>query len=99
MKEDKADTQNDDMTLRWIENEGKVYREVSANPTKLILVVGMYLLLLPIVLVSAIATYEFIYLKEAPHVAAVFILVGLLSLFVLIKTTWNYIKIKIQKKP
>lgn len=84
------------MPFERIQAEGFAYREASSNPTKPIVLVGMYLIFFPWLIGAWSMAGYFLYYYDYVW-GAIFFALGLVACLMLLKTTKNYIKNKRQK--
>ncbi len=81
-----------------IQAEGHAYREASSNPTKPIIVIGIWFLFAPGAALFFYKLYKMVAEKAWPPDSAG-LLFGVLSLAILTKTTVNFIKNNLHKSP
>ena len=85
------------MPFERIQAEGFAYREASSNPSKPIVIFGMYLIFMPWLIGAwSMAGYSFYYYDYLW--GAIFFVLGLFAFLMLLKTTKNYIKNKREKQ-
>jgi len=80
--------------FKKIHAEGNAYCEASSNPTKLIVVIGIWMLFLPGAALFLYAIYTIITEQAWDKDLVWFLLYGAISIAMLSKTTINFIKYK-----
>ncbi|MBT8042136.1 MAG: hypothetical protein HKP10_04855 [Kiritimatiellales bacterium] len=85
--------------LERIQAEGHAYREASSNPTKPIVLIGVWLLFAPGAALLFYALFKIITKKAWSEDIAWFLCYGAISIALLSKTTINFIKNKKKAEP